>query len=591
MPAPAPVDWRARGNQALGAGNLREAADCYLRAAQADASDPIPRVNLGYALLELGEREAAAARLREALALGPADAAFVHEAHYLLGRALAGLGRPEEALVGFAAAVELRPDFTPALEEGTGLLQAAQRGEEVLAWAGRWVAAERSPAALLALGHALYQAKRNEEALEALDAVLALDPGNAAALEGRGSVRVVLGQAEEALADFDAALLRGAAVPGAQCGRAAALRRLGRTDEALQATDLALAADPERRDALDLRTTLLLDQFRLEEADATLTRTFELHPDDLDVRWLRALVRLLAGDYEGGWPDYELRRLAPSAGLKTSPPEYGLPPWTGQDLRGRSILVIGEQGLGDAMQFARYLPLLQERGARVTFHVVPALHSLFEDAFPGCKLVSRGDVDKPDYQCLLMSLPYGFRTTVATIPARVPYLRSRPELRAEWEQRLGPRRGPRVGLVWSGSAIFGNDANRSIALERLRAIELPGVQFVSMQKEIRASDQAALEAWSGLSHFGEHLRSFADTAALAEALDLVISVDTSVAHLAGGLARPLWMLLPHQPDWRWMLEREDSPWYPTARLFRQSAPGDWEGVLARVRAELGKLAA
>lgn len=591
MPAPAPVDWRARGNQALGAGNLREAADCYLRAAQADASDPIPRVNLGYALLELGEREAAAARLREALALGPADAAFVHEAHYLLGRALAGLGRPEEALVGFAAAVELRPDFTPALEEGTGLLQAAQRGEEALAWAERWVAAERSPAALLALGHALYQAKRNEEALEALDAVLALDPGNAAALEGRGSVRVVLGQAEEALADFDAALLRGAAVPGAQCGRAAALRRLGRADEALQATDLALAADPERRDALDLRTTLLLDQFRLEEADATLTRTFELHPDDLDVRWLRALVRLLAGDYEGGWPDYELRRLAPSAGLKTSPPEYGLPPWTGQDLRGRSILVIGEQGLGDAMQFARYLPLLQERGARVTFHVVPALHSLFEDAFPGCKLVSRGDVDKPDYQCLLMSLPYGFRTTVATIPARVPYLRSRPELRAEWEQRLGPRRGPRVGLVWSGSAIFGNDANRSIALERLRAIELPGVQFVSMQKEIRASDQAALEAWSGLSHFGEHLRSFADTAALAEALDLVISVDTSVAHLAGGLARPLWMLLPHQPDWRWMLEREDSPWYPTARLFRQSAPGDWEGVLARVRAELGKLAA
>lgn len=591
MPAPAPVDWRARGNQALGAGNLREAADCYLRAAQADASDPIPRVNLGYALLELGEREAAAARLREALALGPADAAFVHEAHYLLGRALAGLGRPEEALVGFAAAVELRPDFTPALEEGTGLLQAAQRGEEALAWAERWVAAERSPAALLALGHALYQAKRNEEALEALDAVLALDPGNAAALEGRGSVRVVLGQAEEALADFDAALLRGAAVPGAQCGRAAALRRLGRTDEALQATDLALAADPERRDALDLRTTLLLDQFRLEEADATLTRTFELHPDDFDVRWLRALVRLLAGDYEGGWPDYELRRLAPSAGLKTSPPEYGLPPWTGQDLRGRSILVIGEQGLGDAMQFARYLPLLQERGARVTFHVVPALHSLFEDAFPGCKLVSRGDVDKPDYQCLLMSLPYGFRTTVATIPARVPYLRSRPELRAEWEQRLGPRRGPRVGLVWSGSAIFGNDANRSIALERLRAIELPGVQFVSMQKEIRASDQAALEAWSGLSHFGEHLRSFADTAALAEALDLVISVDTSVAHLAGGLARPLWMLLPHQPDWRWMLEREDSPWYPTARLFRQSAPGDWEGVLARVRAELGKLAA
>lgn len=590
MPPPAPVDWRARGNQALGAGHLREAADCYLRAAEADASDPIARVNLGYALLELGEREEAAGRLRQALALGPADADFVHEAYYLLGRAQAGLGQADAALASFEAALALRPAFTPALEEGVGLLQAAQRGEEALAWAQRWAEAERSPGSLLALGHALYQAKRHEEALEALEAVLALEPGHAAALEGRGSLRLVLGQAEGALADFDAALARGAAVPGAQCGRAAALRRLGRTEAALEATGLALAADPAHRDALGLRATMLLDLFRLQEADATLTRTHELYPEDLDVRWLRALVRLLAGNYEGGWPDYELRRIAPAAGLKTSPPEYGLPPWTGQDLQGRSILVIGEQGLGDAMQFARYLPLLQERGARVTFHVVPALHSLFEDAFPGCKLVSRGDVDKPDFQCLLLSLPYGFRTTVATIPARVPYLRSRPGLRAEWEQRLGPRRGPRVGLVWSGNAGFGNDANRSIALERLRAIEVPGVQFVSMQKEIRASDQAALEAWTGLSHFGEHLRSFADTAAMADAMDVVISVDTSVAHLAGGLARPLWMLLPHQPDWRWMLEREDSPWYPTARLFRQAAPGDWDGVLARVRAELARLA-
>lgn len=584
--------WRRRGNEALAAGRLDEAADCYRRAAEADPADPLARVNLGYVLVERSEWDAAAASLQQALSLAGADAQFVHEARYLLGRAQRGAGRVDDALASFAAAVDAQPGFTPPMEEAAAMLQQAGRLEEAASWAARRAQAEPTPAALLALAHLFYSLKRYDEALEVLEAVLAQEAANAAALEGRASLLVALGRHEEALAGFDAALRHGAGAAAVQSGRAASLRGLGRMAEALSATDEALRADPTHRDALGLRATLLAESFRLQEADAVLSQAYQLYPQEAGLRWQRALVRLLAGNFAGGWADYEFRRFAPSAGLHTLPPDYGLPAWTGeQDLKGRTILVIGEQGLGDAMQFARYIPLLQERGARVTFHVVPALHTLFADAFPDCQLVSRGDLKKPDFQCHLMSLPLGFRTTLDTIPARVPYLRSRPELREEWAQRLGPRRGLRVGVVWSGSTIFGNDANRSIALERFRAVDAPGLEFVSLQKEIREADRPALRAWPQLAHYGEHLRSFADTAALVDLMDVVVSVDTSVAHLAGGLARPLWMLLPHLPDWRWMLDREDSPWYPTARLFRQPAARDWDSVLQRVRQALQSLAA
>jgi len=592
-PAPAAADWKARGNAALAAGALGEAARCYGQGVLAAPDDAALRLNLGYALLEQGQAAEAAGHLARAAALAAPGDSLMHEAHYLLGRAHKLQGDAQGALAQFERVVALQPDFTPALEEATGIALQLQRHEEALAWAGRWVQAQSTSASLQSLAHALYLLGRHDEALGPLQAILAMEPGHAAALEGRGSIHLAQDRPQEALADFEAAIARGGDGTALLMGRAIALRHCERLEEALQVVAQVLAREPGHRDAHGERIGLLTELLRLQEAERALDEAIALFPGDADLRWGRATVRLFAGDMAGGWVDYEARHEASSAGLKMAPPDYGLPRWTGsEDLRGRSILVIAEQGLGDALQFARYIPLLQERGARVTFNGLPALHPLFEDALPGCKLVHGGQVDKPDFQSLLLSLPLAFGTTLATVPARVPYLRSRPDLRAAWEQRLGPRRGLRVGLAWSGTTLYGKDAKRvrSIPLEQLRSIAPPGVEFVGLQKDLRDGDRASLAAWPALSHHGDALHSFADTAALADLMDLVISVDTSVAHLAGGLGRPLWVLLPYIADWRWMVEREDSPWYPTARLFRQAAPGDWPGVLERVREELKKLA-
>lgn len=554
-PQPAARDWRAEGNAALGRGDEQEAERCYRAAAEADAADPLARVNLGFVLLER-DPAGAARSLREAIALGRPGDEFLHEAHYLLGRACAGSGQDEEALTHLAEAVRLEPGFAPAVQAALPLLHTGGRHGDALAWAHRWAQAQPSPAAWLAVAQCAFQADRPADAVAALDAVLAAEPGNVTALEGR----------------------------------AAALRRCGRPADALVAIEQLLAADPAHHGALSLRGGILLEMLRPAEAAAAFDQAARLHPGDPDLVWARATAHLLAGDLERGWADHEIRFRAPAAGVKAVP-DYSIPWWSGsEDLRGRSILVLAEQGLGDALQFVRYLPMLQERGASVTFNVQPALHGLVQDAMPGVRVAHGGAIQRPDYQSFLLSLPRAFGTTLATVPARVPYLRSRPELRAAWEERLGPRRGLRVGVVWSGGTLFADDARRSLPLETFRAIDLPGVQFVCLQKEIRDRDQAALAAWPALSCHGAELHSFADTAALADCMDLVISSCTSVAHLVGGLGRPLWLLLAHQADWRWLVGREDSPWYPSARLFRQATPGDWPGVLQRVRAELQVLA-
>lgn len=589
--APPPPDWKARGNAALAAGDLAEAARCYEQGLQGTA-DAALHLNLGFVLLEQGQAAAAAARLREALAwAGPGDA-FAHEVHYLLARAHRALGDTASALASLGDALAHRADFVPALQEGVALLQESGRHEEAFAWAQRWAQAEPGAAALLAFAQAAYLTGRHEESLAALQAVLAAQPGDAAALEGRAAVRLAQGHAELALADFDAALQAGGSGVNLLFGRANALGRLGRSQEALEALDRVLAVAPGHRDALADRSGLLLQRFRLDEAEATLNRALALYPDDEDLRWARATTRLLAGDLEGGWKDYEARHRASAAGVDFKVPDYGVPTWTGaEDLRGRSILVLAEQGLGDALQFVRYFPLLQERGARVTFNALPALHPLLRDAMPDVRLVQGGAIEKPDFQILIASLPMAFGTTLATVPARVPYLRSRGELRAAWQERLGPRRGLRVGVVWSGNPKFPGDGNRSMALETFRAIDTPGVEFVCLQKELRPTDRDALAAWPALSFHGDAIRDFADTAALADLVDVVVSTDTSVVHLCGALGRPTWVLLGQSPDWRWLLEREDCPWYPTARLFRQATWGDWGPVLRRVRGELEKLAA
>jgi hypothetical protein len=314
-----------------------------------------------------------------------------------------------------------------------------------------------------------------------------------------------------------------------------------------------------------------------------------LQPDYAEAHWNESLVRLLMGDYERGWRKYEWRWK--NQNLEQFGKTFEQSPWLGEEqVAGKTILLHSEQGFGDVMQFCRYVPLVTAHGARVLFSVSEPMCDLMTTSFDGTAQILRLDRGIPrfDRHCPLASLPLAFRTTLETIPAQTPYLRVSPEKIRAWSGRLGAKCRPRIGIAWSGSPTHKNDNNRSIDFMGFSRLLDLGATFVSLQKEVRSGDASAVKDRTDLLQIADELTTFADTAAVIANLDLVISVDTSVAHLAGALAKPVWILLPFVPDWRWLIDRSDSPWYPTARLFRQDAPGDWPAVIDRVCGELEK---
>jgi tetratricopeptide (TPR) repeat protein len=323
---------------------------------------------------------------------------------------------------------------------------------------------------------------------------------------------------------------------------------------------------------------------RHDEALASYERAIALNPDYAEAHWNVCLARLRLGDFRGGWPQYEWGWKAGYRGIER---RFAQPRWTGAEpLAGKTLFVHAEQGFGDTIQFVRYVPLVAGAGARVVIEVHPSLVALLSGVQNVSSAVSRGGpLPAFDLHCPLLSLPLAFGTELDTIPARVPYL-SAPETHlARWKIRLPRAEGLRIGLTWSGRNI--PDPDRSMALAQLAPLfDLPGIHFVSLQKDLRDSDEAALRGRPGFLHLGPDLADFADTAAVIAQLDLVISIDTAVAHLAGALGKPVWILLPFLSDWRWLLDRDDSPWYPTARLFRQDKARAWDTVIARVRAAL-----
>lgn len=585
--------WRARGNAALAKGDLAQAGECYRQATLADPEDPLPWLNLGVVHLESAQWKKAEESLARALSLRRASDDFLHDAHYLLGRAHQEQGDGARALADYEAAVAARPDFAEAMEAVAQLLLAMGRPAEALHWARRFAATRPSPQADLLAAQALHALDRPSEALRSIDAVLVRRPGDATALEGRGNMLLRLGRAEEALAAFERVLSSSGPTASTLSNIAAALHRLGRFDEALERCESALALQPDHRNALYNLTSILMEVLRVREAIEVSHRALRSHPGDADLQWNCAIAHLLRGEFAEGWAGYESRWAAGAYGWKGPPPDFGRPAWTGREsLRGRSILLFAEQGLGDSIQFLRYVPLVAAQAREVVLRLPRALAGLASGLAPNCRVVTEGEaLPAFDYTCALLSLPRAFATTLDNLPARVPYLRADAARVDAWRKRLADAGGarPRVGVVWSGNAAHQNDRNRSIPLATFRGLAAAGCRFVSLQLEVRESDRQALDDWPELLRLGEELRDFADTAALMRALDLVVAVDTSVAHLAGALGCPVWILLPHFPDWRWMLDRADSPWYPTARLWRQPAARDWAAVLRGVRAELERM--
>jgi tetratricopeptide (TPR) repeat protein len=444
--------------------------------------------------------------------------------------------------------------------------------------------------ALHLLGLSLCQTGRHTEALTFLSRALLQRPQWVEALINRGNALQELGQPERALADFDAALALQPDHPEALGNRGVTLYALGRLEEAVADYDRALARRPAYPEALHNRGNALRALNRNGEAIACFEAALALQPDDAEARLHLAMSHLLEGDYPAAWPDYQwrwkTRQYAPQRRV------FPQPEWLGhRALDGRTILVHAEQGYGDTLQFCRYVAPLRDLGATVVLEVQPALKRLLQGLEGSGRVLARGE-PLPDFDvhCPLLSLPGAFDTTLATIPARLPYLSADPALTADWAGRLGARESMRVGLVWSGNPTHLNDHNRSAPLADYAEVLALPCAFVSLQKALRKMDQEELRRRPQILHFGERLADFADTAAVAAQLDLVITVDTAVAHLAGAMGKPTWVLLPYAPDWRWLLERRDSPWYPGMRLFRQTAPGDWRGVMAEVAAELRALA-
>ncbi len=506
---------------------------------------------------------------------------------------LKAIRRLYEALASYDKALAIRPDYAEALTSRGNALVELRRLDDAVASYDRALAIRPDYAdALNNRGNVLQDLKRFNEALANFNRALAIRPDYVKALNNRGNVLQDLKRLDEALASYDEALAIRPDYAEALTNRGNVLQDLKRFNEALASYDKALAIRPDYAEALTNRGNVLQDLKRLDEALASYDKALAVRPDYAEALKNRGRLALLEGRYAEGWRDYESRweaRRAPTRRLLAPWPQ-----WKGEDLRGKRIIVYDEQGLGDVIQCSRFLTLLASRGARVTFLVRASLHRLFRPFAPSVRMVDKPPIEESfDFQSALMSLPGSFGATLENIPADIPYLGPEEPLVALWRERLG-HQGFKVGICWQGSPDYRDDHSRSIPLRCFQSLaRLPGVRLISLQKhhgldqlENLPSDMRVETLDEDFDHGPD---AFVDTAAVTSCLDLVITSDTSIAHLAGALGRPVWVALKHVPHWLWMLGRTDSPWYPTMTLYRQEVRDDWSSVFRALADDLAKL--
>ena len=577
-------------------GREREALECFDRAIALDANLAPAHHNRGMLLARFGRQEQALESFDRALALQPHHAAL----HANRGTALAELGRLAEAEQSYALALAIEPHDPVTLHSRALVRYLQQHYAEALqdydALAARGA---ENASALVGRGATLVALGRYGEALAPLERAIQVRPGDAEAHIQRGVALLNLERNAEALASFDRALALRPEVSEVLNNRGIALTATGRLREALESfvrSAIASGTTPEHHTNIGIVLKIL---GRHREALASFGRALALKPADSSAKFASAFLHLTLGEYALGWPLYEARFDVPA--LANAARHFNAPRWNGKEpLSGKTLLVHAEQGLGDVIQFCRYLPLLAAQGVAVVFEVMTSLKALLCTLPASIRLVGRGEALPPvDYYCPLLSLPLAFDTRLDTIPARVPYLAADPQRTAHWMPRLRSLPGLRVGIAWQGNTAVEKliwARGRSIPLAALEPLtNLPGVTLVSLQKgpgpeQLRnVAFAERIVDWSADLDGGPD--AFLDTAAVMAGLDLVISSDTSVAHLAGALGRPVWTLLTASPEWRWGLERGDSPWYPSMRLFRQTSDGDWNAVVADVAKALQNLSA
>ncbi len=566
-------------------GRIPEALGSYDRAISCDPTDGLAHFNRAMLLNGSGQKDAALVGFDRAIACN----AGYFPAHFARGALLQERRQWTPSLASYDQAVALNPGDPSAHYNRGTVLKQLERWTDALASFDRALALNNQFArAHAARAEALGSLNRQSEAIDSYDRALALEPGDATTHNNRGAALQSMKAFDQALASYNRAL---AANPGYAEGyfnRGTVLADLRDFTGALASYDQALTLKPDFADVYINRAITLEVEGRLDEAITSVRRGIALKPDQPEAHFNLALFLLRSGDLLSGWAEFEWRWRAKSGPIYREKRVFREPLWLGkEDLAGKTLLLYGEQGLGDSLQFCRYVEKVAALGARVILEVPGPLVSLSTTMKGVAQVVRYADpLPSFDFQCPLMSLPLVFKTTLESIPAPAHYLSSDPQKVAVWQARLGPRTKPRVGLTWSGNQAPKTNRERHFFLARLLPYLTDTCQYFCMQTDIRPEDHQTLQETSAIQQFRGELRDFSDTAALCECMDLMLSVDTSVAHMSGALGKKTWVMLAHVADWRWLLDRSDCPWYPGMRLFRQQTRSDWTPVFEQIAAEL-----
>lgn len=615
--------WNGLGAIAQKIGMYDVCIEFFLKAADIDPHNPQFFFNLGNAYHATGNFNQEIIAYTQAIELNPkyfepcANLAYSLHEHKLYS----------EALTLYKHALDLRPDDAETrynlanvlveLDDCAGAISQFQQLLQTHA---------DVPEIQFGYGRALHKSGHVADAILAYERAIALDAEMAEAYQNLGYLLRTSGDLDGAVMRLQAALALDRKVPGVAVALGATLRDLGRTEEALWVLQNACRSHPQ--DALTYANlgNTLADTGDFEAAAGAHQRAIELAPDRAELhmnfgialqnlhrvddaiaayrhalaldpalgeaRWNLSLALLLKGNFAEGWPEYEWRWQ--SGPQRNAARNFAQPQWRGENIHGKTVLLHAEQGLGDTLQFVRYAPLLAQRGVTVIVECQPVLLKLLQYSLPGIRVIAHGETPPPfDLHCPMLSLPLAFSTSLATIPANTPYLQVPPEKQAYWEAKFRNEVQTCVGLVWAGNPRAHNptlqhiDRRRSMAISQFFTLGgIPNLAFHSLQIGERGLDVRTSPANFRVADHSHEITDFCDTAALIQQLDLVISVDTSVAHLAGALGKPVWLLSRFDGCWRWLLDRPDSPWYPSMRIFRQARPGDWEGVIEEVSGAL-----